>query len=413
VCANCLQVVPARVVQKDKLIYLQKRCPLHGQSLVLLHTDLNYYRRVVRSVTNMVPRDNPFNADCRVDCGICPDHAASISAVILELLDMCDMRCPTCVAGSSPTAGNIRSATSLASRLDEIRNLVPTPSLVMLSGGEPTIHPEFSKILNYADSKGFHHLMVITNGRLIAESKSFARSLSTIKNLEIYLQFDSLNDDALTDIRGSKLRNTRLRAIRNLQEAGIPATLVCVVKRGVNDQEMSSIVDFALTFNNIRGVTFQPLRFMGRTEGSSPDCHSITLSEVRTRILESSAHLRSLDFGPHPLSPETVCIGYLSRRLGVPVTSKVFHHLYSSSGQDVAPLTTPSLFAPPQFKAPGLNYSDLFRVSIVSYLDRYTFTEEAARLCSFAFKVDEGKYIPLDTYYLFYQLSETLLTSIV
>ncbi|MGA9804911.1 MAG: hypothetical protein WBQ46_16825 [Terriglobales bacterium] len=139
---------------------------------------------------------------------------------------------------------------------------------------------------------------------------------------------------------------------------------------------------------------------MGRTAGSTPELHTITLSETRKLILETSKRFKSLDFGPHPLSPETICIGYLSRRDGVAVTTKVNRQLYraaTNNGSMVVPL-----FFPPGRQA-GLDYNDLFRVTIVSYLDRFTFTDEAARYSAIAFATDDNRLIPLDTYYLFYQ----------
>ena len=43
------------------------------------------------------------------------------------------------------------------------------PQIVQLSGGEPTIHPEFFQILDIAKSKPIKHLMINTNGVRIAK----------------------------------------------------------------------------------------------------------------------------------------------------------------------------------------------------------------------------------------------------
>lgn len=92
----------------------------------------------------------------------------------------------------------------------------------------------------------------------------------------------------------------------------------------------------------------------------------------------------SIDLAPHPLSPETVCVGYFSRKSRKPVTGRVNRFLFGHRKPDPRRNNSP-LFFPPSLQSKTMSYADLFRVSIVSYLDRFTYTEQAARLCTFAF----------------------------
>ena len=48
------------------------------------------------------------------------------------------------------------------------------PDIVQISGGEPTLHPNFFEILDLAKSKPIKHLMVNTNGIRIAQDRAFA-----------------------------------------------------------------------------------------------------------------------------------------------------------------------------------------------------------------------------------------------
>jgi uncharacterized radical SAM superfamily Fe-S cluster-containing enzyme len=76
------------------------------------------------------------------------------------------------------------------------------PDVVQISGGEPTIHPDFWEILDRAKKRPFRYLMVNTNGIKIAEDESFAKRLATYQpNFEIYLQFDSFDSDYLKKLR--------------------------------------------------------------------------------------------------------------------------------------------------------------------------------------------------------------------
>ena len=80
------------------------------------------------------------------------------------------------------------------------------PDLVQLSGGEPTIHPRFFDILDAVKRRPIRHVMINTNGVRIAQDPAFVERLASYApRLEVYLQFDSLNDDALMELRGAKL----------------------------------------------------------------------------------------------------------------------------------------------------------------------------------------------------------------
>jgi hypothetical protein len=287
-----------------------------------------------------------------------------------------------------------------------------TPDIVMISGGEPTIHPDILYILHLAKSKPIHHLMLITNGVRIANDLDFVRDLQQLGGgFEVYLQFDSLNPEVLTHIRGENLTDVRLRAIQNLEAAGIPMTLICVVKKGVNDHEVAETVRFALQHPLVRGVTFQPIKNVGRTELFDKGHHTITLSEVRQKLIQSGV-LPEEDLVPHPCSPENISIGYLLRTDDgvLPVT----RHLYgtrssphSATFNDFpfsAELSSMMYFLP-LIDTPNFNYNNLFRVTIVSFLDQYDFAVHSVKRSCIHFITRQHTIVPLDVYYLLYDRS--------
>src|SRR5262249_59942498 len=108
-----------------------------------------------------------------------------------------------------------------------------------LSGGEPTLHPDFFAVLDMVRSRPVRHVMINTNGLRIAQDADFVAQLAERKRaLEVYLQFDSLERDALMNLRGADLRRGPAPALENLERHGISTTLVVTVKRGVNDGEI-------------------------------------------------------------------------------------------------------------------------------------------------------------------------------
>src|SRR6266404_3518576 len=209
-CEVCLSLVPTKVLFEDGNIFYLKRCHEHGNQKTLISTDIDYYKWCKDSVgPSYLPQvfQKEFEKGCPYDCGLCRDHEQHSCMAILEIIDDCNMRCPTCIAGSFPGAGNGKSIEEIERMLDTIVESEGQPDLVMVSGGEPTIHPQILEILRRVKERPIKHFMLITNGRLIASDKAFVSQLEQYKEqFEVYLQFDSLRANVLLDIRGEDLR---------------------------------------------------------------------------------------------------------------------------------------------------------------------------------------------------------------
>jgi uncharacterized radical SAM superfamily Fe-S cluster-containing enzyme len=68
--------------------------------------------------------------------------------------------------------------------------------------------------------------MLNTNGVRIAKDRDFAKRLAEyMPGFEIYLQFDSFEEDALKELRGVDMRDVRKQAIAYLNELTFPLHL--------------------------------------------------------------------------------------------------------------------------------------------------------------------------------------------
>lgn len=399
VCETCLARVPARIVASDAQVWYEKTCPVHGFHRSIISTDPAYFIecRSRRAESLGPPRIHAGYSDPRAQQGLRPTAMA-----ILEIVDGCNAKCPTCSAASQPEITRVMKLLEIEAALDAFMNTSQQHDLLMISGGEPTLHPQVLEVLALAHARGIARVMLITNGFRIAREPEFASALAALGPwLEIYLQFDSLSEQVLKVLRGEDLRDVRARALQELERHQIATTLVCVVKKGLNETEIGSVVDTALTYKCVRGVTFQPMRAVGRTDGFEPRTQWLTLADIRTALI-SSDHFAPAGLQPHPCNPEMICIGYLSRTSGACVTDEV---LELTACENVtrpgAELVNGAMFFSPAFEVPGLMYEDVFRVCVVSYMDRFDYTTDGAARSCIHFLTANGSLIPLETYYLF------------
>ncbi len=271
ICSTCYRKVEAKTVFEGDSVFLLKRCPQHGSEKVLIADDIDYYRRC-REVFIKPPEmplvyNTPVKWGCPYDCGLCTDHEQHSCLTLVEICDYCNLRCPVCYADSGPERQQFRSVELIEKMLDAVVRNEGHPDVVQISGGEPTVHPNFFEIIELAKARPIRHLMVNTNGVRIAQDEEFVKRLADVKeDFEVYLQFDSFERDPLIQLRGADLRRIREDAIEKLNRYNISTNLVVTLKKGLNDHEIGKTIDYALQQPCVRGVTFQPIQDAGRLE---------------------------------------------------------------------------------------------------------------------------------------------------
>ena len=177
ICSTCLRRVEAKVIIQDDRVYLQKWCPQHKYQRVLISTDAEYYklsRQTLKPGQMPLKFNTPIRYGCPYDCGLCPDHEQHSCLTLVEITDQCNLTCPVCYSESSPHRLEHRSMQQIEFMLDCVVRNEGKPDVVQISGGEPTIHPDFFAVLDAARARPIKHLMVNTNGVKIASDADFA-----------------------------------------------------------------------------------------------------------------------------------------------------------------------------------------------------------------------------------------------
>ena len=437
VCSHCLRRVEAKILIKDEKVFLEKWCPEHGWERTLIADDTDYYRLCREVYVKPPEMPERFNTamrrGCPWDCGLCPDHMQHSCVSVVEITETCNLRCPVCYADSGPDTGRHLSLGEIEAMLDTVVANEGEADVVQISGGEPTLHPDFFAVLDAARARPIRHLMVNSNGLRIANEPGFAERLAAYQpGLEVYLQFDSLHDDTLKALRGAELADSHRRALERLEAANVSTTLVMTVVRGVNDDQVGQVIRHALQWRCVRGVTLQPIQDAGRVGAPLGTGHDrLTVSGLRRAVAAQSGVFSLEDVVPVPCNPDTLAMAYalrkgdeitpLTRHLGPEVLLdgprstisferdpalreqliRLFATNLAPEGQ--AACLSDLLCCLPRIDAPELSYENVFRVLIVRFMDRHDLDLRALKKSCVHMARPEGTMIPFETWNLFYR----------
>lgn len=436
-CVECLRRVEAKHVIQDGKVWLHKWCPDHGSSKVLIASDAAYWRMGREVYIKRPEMPQRFNTamhyGCPYDCGLCPDHMQHSCLSIIEITDQCNLKCPICYASSGPDRPGFRDLSVVERMLDAVVANEGEPDVVQISGGEPTLHPQLFDILDAARRRPIKHLMLNTNGVRIANEPGFAEQLARYSpGFEVYLQWDSLQAEALRKLRGVDLTTVRRRALEHLNRVNLSTTLVMTVARGINEQEIGPIIEFASKQPCVRGVTLQPIQAAGRAEDYDPAAQRLTLSEVRDLILAQTPLFSAADIVPVPCNPDALAMAYAIKvpdgrltpltRLIPPevllagdrntivferdpqLKEQVFKLFATNHGPEGQAMELRNLLCClPQVAGESIRYDNVFRVLIMQFIDAWNFDVRAMKKSCVHIAQPDGRLIPFEAFNLLYR----------
>ncbi|MDP9379459.1 MAG: radical SAM protein [Chloroflexota bacterium] len=334
VCGRCFEEDPDRKVEyetdilqgnlilMDGRVYLRRFCRRgHGEvtSLYEESHDLWNYLQQWRVPTKQLIPDTPGN-DLPIPMGylhglgeLQTQHSCIL---LLDITENCNLNCPTCFAGSGP-------GVSRFARLDHVMRALDTAiereggriDVLMLSGGEPTVHPDIVEILQEATARSVSRIILNTNGVRIARDDKLVDALARLRGrVEVYLQFDGFELQTHLYHRGEDLRDIKAEALRRLTSERVFTTLAMAVTRGVNDTEVGRVAEYAFETEYIGGVAFQPVFGSGRANPIDPMDRVTTTGTLLRLGEQTGGRVGPEDFIALPCShPDCCSIAYFVR----------------------------------------------------------------------------------------------------
>ncbi len=358
-CPVCRAQVPAEVWQRGRRVLMTKRCADHGPFEAVIASDARYYHTSLGNIGDGTSTSccgassccaspaTPINTAATPTSTSAHDahdptlvERSSTCIALIEIVESCNLACPTCYADSPRGDGQQVQALAFEEIIARIESVITRKGaidILQLSGGEPTLHPRFFDVMRYAlEHKQIGYILLNTNGVRLAGEPGFIEGLADLrcelKKFEVYLQYDGPQEAGQTALRGKDLRAMRERVLRRCGELGIPVTLAMTVD-GHNLAELGQTLRLALAHPAVRGVTFQPMFGSGRAyagvnltvKGGStteqktmqrPPTERLSVADIVLGLIDQSRGLLSdADFTPLPCGdPNCHTVGYLLRR---------------------------------------------------------------------------------------------------
>ena len=309
------------LVERGERIWLERGCATHGlvRTLYDESPEILRYLEEWTAPTKVHAPDSPGNfapVPAAYAYGL-PEMQTQHTCILLaDILDLCNLQCPTCFASSSPAQARVAPMDQVLASVDtRLARENGRLDVVMLSGGEPTLHPDLPEILDALVARPIVRILLNTNGLRLAEDDALVALLRRHRErVEVYLQYDGTSAEASIHHRGGDIRRFKDRALARLSEAGVFTTLTMTAALGINDDEIGEVVKIGLDTPYVGGVTIQPVFGSGRSAGVDP-MDRLTHTGVLARLGDQTAGLVEWrDLTALPCShPHCCSVGYLLR----------------------------------------------------------------------------------------------------
>lgn len=142
------------------------------------------------------------------------------------ITERCNLTCSHCIRDSSPYRDETAESGMIKNALTQIARSHPD-SLVLLSGGEPTLHRHFLELLDFGLQLGLT-ITINTNGVTSFFDEVTLKELAKHARLSVQVSLDG--DESMHDaIRGSDSYRKAVRTLRKLVEHGIRCSVSTTV----------------------------------------------------------------------------------------------------------------------------------------------------------------------------------------
>ncbi|MGR6838753.1 radical SAM protein [Aliivibrio wodanis] len=199
----------------------------------------------------------------------------------LLLTRKCNISCTHCIRTSSPEHTTFMPE-SLANSIIKKVSSKNSKSTIMISGGEPTLHPNFTNIVRNAANQ-FQHVVINTNGIKIRQISTLT-DISDLLTIQVSLDGDRISHDM---IRGKGTFNKTINNIIKLSEQGFKIEIATTV----TNNNLNSIILLDRHLKDISFTRWSIKRIVGY--GRADDSDDLSTEAWNSFIFSSDSFFNS------------------------------------------------------------------------------------------------------------------------
>ena len=334
-CPHCHRGAPERplsqvrrlsgyLAEEGGRVWLVRGCPEHGKVQTLYDESaeiLGYLEQWTAPTKHHTP-DTPGNfapVPSAYLSGLGEMQTQHTCILLEDVIEGCNLTCPTCFTDSSPQRDGVVPVETVLANLDQrLEREGGRLDVLMISGGEPTLHPHLVQLLEAVMERNVIRILINTNGIQVARDDLLLAFLGeNNRRIEVYLQFDGFKLETHRHHRNADLRRIKSDAIERLSSAEVFTTLTMTAALGVNDDEIGDVVLKALETPYVGGVSLQPQFGSGRSGAIDP-LDRLTHTGVLKRLGPQTGDLVQWhDLTALPCShPHCCSVGYMIKTDG-------------------------------------------------------------------------------------------------
>ncbi len=201
--------------------------------------------------------------DAVTDTGALTDRfGRTMTYLRVSVTDRCNHRCTYCAPSEDKFTLKKREEILNFKEIVRVVRLMVGMGVkkVRLTGGEPLVRKDVDRLVGMlSELGGIEDLSMTTNATLL---KRYARSLSQNGLNRINISLDTLDPDRFRMVSGGGELEPVLDGIDEALKEGLtPIKINTVVMRGLNEDELAAILDFAAAKDlTVRFIEFMPMR---------------------------------------------------------------------------------------------------------------------------------------------------------
>src|SRR5215213_771877 len=205
-CAVCKRGVEASLWESDGRVLMRKACPQHGASEVLISSDAAWYHETLSYTARTTPPPfikNEVERGCPFDCGACAAHEQKAYLPVVPITSACNLDCPICYTINKNEDAFHIPLDEFAAILEVVRRNDPDLRIINLTGGELTLHPHLTRIIEMCHAAGIHRVTISTHGLTFINHEGLLDELAALR-ARIVLSFNSFDEAVNFRMIGAK-----------------------------------------------------------------------------------------------------------------------------------------------------------------------------------------------------------------